>query len=81
MKPVSLWFLIGGACFAWGLLSTLVAQQPASTVQVLDLDEKDSYVELPPNIFNDLTEATIEGWMKWDRLGHWLRFFDCGKAH
>ena len=33
--------------------------------RALDLDGKGSYVELPPNIFNELTEATVEGWVKW----------------
>ena len=23
-----------------------------------------SYVELPPNVFNDLSEAPVEGWIK-----------------
>jgi signal transduction histidine kinase/CheY-like chemotaxis protein/sugar lactone lactonase YvrE len=48
--------------------------------RVLDLEGKDSYVELPPNIFNDLEEATVEGWVKWRRFGHWFRFFDYGKS-
>ena len=56
--------------------STLNAQ--FSTNRVLDLDGKDSYVELPPNIFNDLTEATVEGWVKWRSFGSASRFFDFG---
>jgi hypothetical protein len=39
-----------------------------------------SYVELPPGIFADLTEATVEGWMKWEGLGPWTSFFDFGNT-
>src|SRR6185369_13497556 len=47
---------------------------------VLDLDGKDSCVELPPNFINELTEATVEGWIKWRRFGGDSRLFDFGKA-
>ncbi len=40
---------------------------PAATNRVLDIYGS-SRVELPPNIFKPLTEATIEGWIKWNRL-------------
>ena len=33
--------------------------------RVLELDGNGSYIQLPSNIFNDLTNATIEGWVKW----------------
>src|SRR5258708_6470156 len=49
--------------------------------RVLELDGKDSYVQLPPDIFNELTEATVEGWVKWERLGNWMRFFDFGQEN
>jgi signal transduction histidine kinase/CheY-like chemotaxis protein/ligand-binding sensor domain-containing protein len=49
------------------------------TNQVLKLDGTNSFVELPPNIFNQLTEATVEGWIKWDAFGVRTRFFDFGK--
>jgi hypothetical protein len=41
---------------------------------VLDLDGNGSYVELPPNVFNELTEATVEVWVRaGERLdGKWL---------
>jgi PAS domain S-box-containing protein len=51
----------------------------AATNRVLQLDGK-SYVELPPNIFNELTEATVEGWIKWDRLEGLGSMFDFGKC-
>lgn len=53
--------------------------QARSSNRVLDLDGNRSYVELPSNIFNHLEEATIEGWVKWRRLGNWSRFFDFGE--
>ena len=36
--------------------------------RVLRLKSHPSYVELPPNTFNHLTEATIEAWVKWDTI-------------
>ncbi len=72
-------------CFFVGLfylLSPLHAQ-PAATNRVLDLDGKDSYVELPPNIFNDLDEATVEAWVRWRSFPttEWSRFFSYGKQY
>jgi signal transduction histidine kinase/CheY-like chemotaxis protein/ligand-binding sensor domain-containing protein len=52
---------------------------PGATNYVLELDGTNSYVELPPNIFNHLTEATVEGWVKWRRFRPHSRFFDFGK--
>jgi PAS domain S-box-containing protein len=54
-------------------------QHPVSATtanRVLMLDGTNSYVELPPSIFNDLTNATVEGWVKWDGFRHCSRFFD-----
>ena len=54
----------------------------AATIHVLALDGDESYVELPPNIFNDLDEATVEGWVKWDRLDRsFTCFFDFGSKN
>ncbi len=53
--------------------------QPAATNRVLDLDGTNSFVELPPGIFTNLTEATVEGWVKWSSFGSYSRFFDFGK--
>src|SRR5882724_2489054 len=49
---------------------------------VLQLDGNNSYIDLPPNIFNDLDEATIEAWVKWQRVGAvgWNRVFNYGSA-
>ena len=61
-----------------GLPSTLNSQ-PGSPNRVLELHGEGDYLELPGNIFNELTEATVEGWVKWERWGNWARFFDFGK--
>jgi hypothetical protein len=47
--------------------------------RVLELDGSGSYVELPADIFNNLEEATVEGWVKWDDFGAFSRFFDFGE--
>jgi hypothetical protein len=80
MKPSPA--LKAGLMVGVGLLTQFspLGAQTANPNHVLELDGKDGYVELPPNIFNHLTAATVEGWMKWNRLGHWLRFFDFGTA-
>jgi hypothetical protein len=53
--------------------------QPASTNRVLELDGNGSYVELPANIFNDLKEATVEGWFKWESWQASATIFDFGR--
>ena len=68
-----------------GSAKTVVGDRPASRAparvsKVLELDGKDSYVALPGNIFTNLTEATVECWVKWNRLGSHMRVFDFGKA-
>lgn len=42
---------------------------PSTTNHVLDLDGKESYVELPPSIFTNLTQGTVEAWVKWRSPG------------
>src|SRR5882724_13575286 len=49
--------------------------------RVLELDGTGGYVELPPNIFNDLDEATVEAWVRWDDFsGTPKRLFNYGDA-
>ncbi len=60
------------------LVSSLPAQPSNQPCRVLDLDGNGSYVELPVNIFTNLSEATIEGWVKWDSTGMWPRFWNFG---
>ncbi|MEW6160723.1 MAG: two-component regulator propeller domain-containing protein, partial [Verrucomicrobiota bacterium] len=65
--------------FIFAQLSTAIYSQPASLPnRVLELDGTNSCVLLPPNIFNELTEATVEGWVMWKSFGYWSRFFDFG---
>ena len=59
------------ACLRLGLMAFLLfSLAPAidaqtTTNRVLDLDGTNSYVELGPDIFTNLTDATVEGWVKW----------------
>ncbi len=48
--------------------------------RVLELDGQGDYVQLPSNIFNDLSEATVEGWVKWERLGYYSQPFGFGSG-
>ena len=69
--------------FAYCLLLLLIwprtlFSQTASLNRVLQLDGTNSFVELPPNIFDTLTQATVEGWIKWDRARANERLFDFG---
>ena len=58
--------------------SPLHSQPAAPTNRVLHLDGTNSFVQLPPNIFDSLTQATVEGWVKFDRTRINDRFFDFG---
>ena len=46
-------------------LEAQVAPNPPGTDHVLRLAGDGGYVELPPHLFDRLTEATIEGWVNW----------------
>jgi signal transduction histidine kinase/CheY-like chemotaxis protein/ligand-binding sensor domain-containing protein len=70
-----------------GAARVIRATRPAQRIEpppalagdnVLELDGQSSYVELPPNIFKDLTAVTVEGWVKWDAFRQFSRFFDFG---
>ena len=58
----------------WGLRA-----QPTVTNRVLELDGKDSYVDLPAGIFDELTEATVEMWARWEEMGPSSTLFDYGE--
>ena len=60
--------------------STLLSQPSPSPNRVLHLDGTNSYVQLPPNIFDALTQATVEAWVKWERLRATDRLFDFGDS-
>ena len=50
----------------------------AEEMPVLFLDGR-SHVELPRNLFDRMTQATIEVWVKWNRFNNWSRVFDFGR--
>ncbi|MRR37918.1 hypothetical protein EG829_25375, partial [bacterium] len=60
-------FFFACACVAW-------AQAPN---RVLHLDGNQSYIELPPDIFQELTETTVEAWVKFGSLDQ-SRFYSYG---
>ena len=60
----------------WLLLN--VSGAISQEMPVLFLDGK-SHVELPRNLFDRTTEATIEAWVKWNRFNKWSRVFDFGR--
>ena len=51
--------------------------QPTAITQALDLSGGESHVDLPPNIFNQLGQATIEAWVKFRDLSG-SRFYSYG---
>ena len=53
--------------------------QIAANNHVLDLDGHSSSVELPPHIFDQLTESTVEVWVKWLDLHQLTDVFDFGR--
>ena len=60
-------------------LAPAFAQNPTLPNRVLELDGKESYVELPANILNDLTAATVEVWVKCSTNSSGPRFFSYGQ--
>ena len=67
--------------FAVPCLAQGTRPNPASfTNHVLELNGTNGYVELPPDIFSNLTAATVEGWVKWRSFRGYSRFFDFGVA-
>ncbi|MCW5552652.1 MAG: hypothetical protein KIS67_10910, partial [Verrucomicrobiae bacterium] len=53
---------------------------PWPVESVLELAGDGGHVELPSGIFAGLTEATVEGWVKWSGFGRYSRFFDFGQG-
>ncbi len=66
--------LIGSARAVVG--DTPASRAPTRVSKVLELDGKDSFVELPSGAFTNLDEVTVEGWVKWESFGSYSRFFD-----
>jgi signal transduction histidine kinase/CheY-like chemotaxis protein/ligand-binding sensor domain-containing protein len=48
--------------------------------RALILDGKDSFVELPDNVFENLNAATVEAWVKWESFRNEARPWDFGGA-
>lgn len=61
------------------LLLILASPLHAQQMDVLHLDGRDAYVELPAEAFSGVSEATVEAWVKWDRILTWSRVFDFGR--
>lgn len=61
------------------LMGNARVAEAASPEAVLNLSG--GHVELPPNIFNDLDEATVEGWFRWDDFSDLERVFNYGDAY
>jgi signal transduction histidine kinase/CheY-like chemotaxis protein/ligand-binding sensor domain-containing protein len=60
--------------------ATLHSQPAAPPNRVLDLDGYEDYVRLPAFVFTNLSQATIEAWMKWRSLNAAAaRVFDFGE--
>ena len=73
----------GGAVVAAAEASPLAAMASpfaSPNNRVLELDGKESYVELPPDILRGLEEATVESWVRCDEFLAWSRFFTFGEG-
>jgi signal transduction histidine kinase/DNA-binding response OmpR family regulator/ligand-binding sensor domain-containing protein len=62
----------------WVSSATLAGTVGSSTNHVLELDGTNSFAELPPDCFTNLTEATVEGWFNWRAFRNMSRCFDFG---
>src|SRR5437868_6139218 len=88
-RPAFAWFAV-----VLGILAAaLAAQQPAKPAAIaskggapfshsLLLVDGGSYLDLPPDVFSDLTETTIEAWVKWNAFGNrYQRIFNYGTGN
>ncbi|MCB1128723.1 MAG: LamG domain-containing protein, partial [Verrucomicrobiae bacterium] len=53
--------------------------QPATTNHVLVLNGRGAHAVLPAEPFRDLTNATVECWVRWEDLGPTRRIFNYGR--
>ena len=63
------------------LALVFVAEAAPAQNRALKLDGKGSYVELPPDIFKDLTQSTVEVWAKWSEFNAFSRVFEFGAGY
>ncbi len=68
------------SCILFLSLISNTLLQAVSPNQVLQLDGRGDYAELPPEVFNDLNEATIEMWVKWKKFGYFSQPFGLGNG-
>src|SRR5205085_7050871 len=76
VASISVWRLL--LCLLGLVFTTTVAEAQNRS---LKLDGKGSYVELPPEIFKDLTQATVEAWAKWSEFNAFSRIFEFGAGY
>ena len=58
----------------------LTGQSSAATHRnVLYLDGKGGFVQLPTGVCSGVSEATVEAWVKWESFSKWSRVFDFGR--
>jgi signal transduction histidine kinase/ligand-binding sensor domain-containing protein len=62
-----------------GVLLGFSSGQASAQNRVLDLDGRDDHVRLPAFAFTNLSQATIETWVKWRTLNGLGRVFDFGE--
>ncbi len=53
--------------------------QQSPVIPVLFLNGTGAHAELPNALTDNLVNATVEGWVKWESLNKWARIFDFGK--
>ncbi|OGG52259.1 MAG: hypothetical protein A3F84_04135 [Candidatus Handelsmanbacteria bacterium RIFCSPLOWO2_12_FULL_64_10] len=66
------------ALLALIFLCALLARPAAAQNRALKLDGDGDYVQLPGNVFNSLTEATVEAWVRWDAFNSSSAWFSYG---
>jgi len=59
-------------------LGSINAQQ-GPVMPVLFLNGNGAHAELPRELTDNLVNATVEGWVRWESLNKWSRIFDFGK--
>lgn len=62
------------------ILPESILAQETATNQVLHLRGDNSFVAIPTRKLAPLTQATIEGWVRWSKNRSFSRFFDFGRA-
>ena len=64
-------------CLLFALTSSAECQQ--LNMDVLYLDGRDGYVQLPDGLTDRLSSVTVEAWVKWEKFNNWSRVFDFGR--